>query len=143
MACGDGAYTAGHEQIRENGRCGACDACCGGRGAGRGAVGAPTDGIFLDEGGSALLIERNVIRNAGRSVVQHNKNRREDHKWVGKAGRCCPAAGPLSYRLRLRTSTEAPNSTTDSVPGSGRNTPESETHVAPCGTSTDVKLPVL
>jgi len=47
-----------------------------------GAVGAPTDGIFLDQGSGGLLIERNVIRNVGRSVVRFNKNRREDHTWV-------------------------------------------------------------
>ena len=46
-----------------------------------GAIGAPTDGIFLDEGSQSLLIERNVLRNVGRSVVRFNKNRREDHTW--------------------------------------------------------------
>jgi hypothetical protein len=46
-----------------------------------GAVGAPTDGIFLDQGSKGLLIEHNVIRNAGTSVVRFNKCRREDHTW--------------------------------------------------------------
>ncbi|MDP6637185.1 MAG: right-handed parallel beta-helix repeat-containing protein [Phycisphaerae bacterium] len=46
-----------------------------------GAVGAPTDGIFLDQGSKSLLVERNVIRNAGPSVVRFNQSRREDHTW--------------------------------------------------------------
>jgi hypothetical protein len=47
----------------------------------QGAIGAPTDGIFLDQGSKSLLIERNVIRNVGRSVVRFNQSRREDHTW--------------------------------------------------------------
>jgi len=47
----------------------------------QGAIGAPTDGIFLDEGSQSLLVERNVLRNVGPSPVRFNKNRREDHTW--------------------------------------------------------------
>jgi len=47
-----------------------------------GAVGAPTDGMFLDQGSRDLLIERNVIRSVGKSVVRFHQSRREYHKWV-------------------------------------------------------------
>ena len=61
-----------------------------------GAVGAPTDGIFLDEGSRDLLIERNVIRNVGPSVVRFHKSRREYHKWVANDfGPGHPLTAPL------------------------------------------------
>lgn len=46
------------------------------------AQGAPNNGMFIDEGSTGFLFERNVIYAVGSEPVRHNQNRPEGHTWV-------------------------------------------------------------
>lgn len=67
-----------------------------------GTVGAPVNGIFFDQGSQHVILERNVIRNAG-EPVRFNQCQREDMVWrdnfldvplEGEAQAVASAAGP-------------------------------------------------
>ena len=46
-----------------------------------GAVGAPVDGLFFDQGSKGIRVERNVIRTCGHAAYRFNQCRKEDMAW--------------------------------------------------------------
>ncbi len=45
--------------------------------------GAPNNGIFLDQGSSGFLIERNIFHHIAHSPIRHNQNSPDDHTFRG------------------------------------------------------------
>ncbi|MGB2824044.1 MAG: right-handed parallel beta-helix repeat-containing protein [Phycisphaerae bacterium] len=46
-----------------------------------GAVGAPVDGLFFDQGSQHIHVERNVIRRCGHAVYRFNQCKKQDMTW--------------------------------------------------------------
>ncbi|MBI3922636.1 MAG: right-handed parallel beta-helix repeat-containing protein, partial [Armatimonadetes bacterium] len=64
------------------------------------AVGAPNNGMFIDEGSKGFLFERNVIYATSGEPVRHNQNQSDWHTWKDNHfGISLPARGRLGAGL--------------------------------------------